>query len=676
MQYSSFQALHSPLGANATFALGLPGSGGGFGLEQDRVPAQDVFIGIVQGGKIRCFPYYAQAVSRASESFEKTASMAREGAVLCYEGRNVHRTYGYGSDTFSAENLTFSISVPVRGIPDPNAAPASAVEEAVCPALTARLSVDNQGNAEPLQAFFAVSPMRGKIRLSEQTGGELKGIGSRDGYGFAVRNCGDGIQEAMDFDLPTLFGRRAPVVLTIAPLGALLFEIPADTCMDFDLVLGWYRNGLATDGDLRCRYYYTRYFPDLSAVLRYGLDHGDAWRKLAADSDDRLQQSDLSEHQRFLVTHSTRAYAASTMLLDHGGEPLWVVNEGSYMMMGTFDLAVDHCFFELKQNPWVVKNQLELYASRYFYTDQCGLTFCHDFGTHNVFMTQGKSSYEIPDRNGCYSYMSQEQLCNWIVTAAMYMHRTRDEAWLSARLPTIKACLESMAARTGGREDGIMHVDSSRCGGGREITTYDSLDSSLGQSRENLYIAVKCFASYLCLEMLLREYAPEEADRAHAYAVRCGHTVAAAFQEELGYIPAVLDGQNQSAIIPAIEPLIYLEQSGLNKALDENGEFGALIQKLKRHLNSILVKGVCLFEDGGFKLSSNNDNSWMSKIFLCQYVARTLLHVIIPEEADAAHVRWWAVNTASCPAIDQIIAGYSAEIGFHYPRSVTTALWW
>ena len=104
--------------------------------------------------------------------------------------------------------------------------------------------------------------------------------------------------------------------------------------------------------------------------------------------------------------------------------------------------------------------------------------------------------------------------------------------------------------------------------------------------------------------------------------------------------------------------------------------FGELARTLRRHLETVLVKGVCLFPDGGFRLSANNTNSWMSKIFLCQYVAQEILGVPVSEEADRAHAAWWAVNTASCPAIDQILAGRSAETGFHYPRGVTTALWW
>jgi len=37
-------------------------------------------------------------------------------------------------------------------------------------------------------------------------------------------------------------------------------------------------------------------------------------------------------------------------------EPFWVVNEGEYCMAQHARPSVDHVFWELKQNPWVVKN--------------------------------------------------------------------------------------------------------------------------------------------------------------------------------------------------------------------------------------------------------------------------------------------------------------------------------
>ena len=46
-----------------------------------------------------------------------------------------------------------------------------------------------------------------------------------------------------------------------------------------------------------------------------------------------------------------------------------MVNEGEYCMMNTLDLSVDHAFWELEHNPWVVKNLLDNFVRHYSYTD-------------------------------------------------------------------------------------------------------------------------------------------------------------------------------------------------------------------------------------------------------------------------------------------------------------------
>jgi hypothetical protein len=65
--------------------------------------------------------------------------------------------------------------------------------------------------------------------------------------------------------------------------------------------------------------------------------------------------SHLSNDQRFMLAHSIRSYYGSTQFLEHAGQLLWVVNEGEYRMMNTFDLTVDQLFYELKMNPWTVR---------------------------------------------------------------------------------------------------------------------------------------------------------------------------------------------------------------------------------------------------------------------------------------------------------------------------------
>ena len=63
---------------------------------------------------------------------------------------------------------------------------------------------------------------------------------------------------------------------------------------------------------------------------------------------------------------------------------------------------------------------------------------------------------------------------------------------------------------------------------------------------------------------------------------------------------------------------------GMEDVLGRDGEFGNFVRALERHLKTVLVSGMCKFSKGGWKPSSTNDNSWSSKIYLCQFVARTI----------------------------------------------------
>jgi hypothetical protein len=222
-----------------------------------------------------------------------------------------------------------------------------------------------------------------------------------------------------------------------------------------------------------------------------------------------------------------------------------------------------------------------------------------------------------------------------------------------------------------------MSFESSRTEGGGEITTYDSLDHSLGQARGNVYLAGKCWASYLALEQLFGQLdEAEAAANARAGAVRCAESLEAAYDESLGFIPAVLENNNQSAIIPAAEALVYPWQMGLKDAVDEEGPFGGYVRMLKRHLQNILNPEMCLYEDGGWKLSSSADNSWMSKISISQFVVREILGMSYEgeERADAAHVSWQVKGSEFYACSDQFGAG--KPIGsLYYPRIVTNILW-
>ena len=277
--------------------------------------------------------------------------------------------------------------------------------------------------------------------------------------------------------------------------------------------------------------------------------------------------------------------------------------------------------------------------------------------------------------------MTHEQLVNWVLCAATYAEQTGDQLWLEQNIAILEQCLQSMLNRDNpdpSLRNGIMALDSTRTMGGAEITTYDSLDVSLGQARNNIYLAGKCWASHSAMERIFNRNGREDiAQIAGDQALKCATTLVGYVTVD-GYIPAVVGEGNDSRIIPAIEGLVFPYFTGCKEALDESGRYGFYIQALKKHLATVLVADVCLFPDGGWKLSSTSNNSWLSKIYLCQFVARQILG--LPWEAqgaaaDAAHVTWLTHPQLSFWSwSDQIISG-EIQGSKYYPRGVTSILW-
>ncbi len=690
----SYLSLHSPRGANAHFALGMYGAGGGFGLQSARAANEDVFIGLRRGTQIICLPFYKNAQSTDLSTFLGEQSRPDEFTVSSFPEEVIQRTFGWGTDTWETTGISFSLFSPVTGIPDPET-DLKKLKDAITPAITARLTIDNRSSDEPLQGFFAISGLRGLRLLEEETDGELTGWAAVQGYGFACdARANPNVRAVAQWDLPSLFTPPHPLPFRLGGMGVLLVDVGPEEITTVDFALGWFQGGIVTAGEFKELYAYTRYFSGLKDVLGYAAARISNWQVEAAVADRELEQSKLNCDQKFLLAQATRSYWASSMLFARQESGFrWVINEGSFMMMNTFDLAVDHLFFELREQPWVVRNVLDSFIDAYSYRDKVhfpgeefihsgGISFTHDQGSFNTFTPPGYSSYEVIDQPGCYSYMTQEQLINWLISVGLYVQRTNDLIWAEQNRTLLIDCLQSMLNRDHpdpAKRDGIMDLDSSRTGISEEITTYDSLDPSLGQARRNLYLAVKGWSAYLALEWLFTQLGDSQrCAESHEGAKRAAKTISAAFDPELGYLPAILDEGKPSPIIPAVEGLIFPSQMNLKEAVSPFGPYGELIQKLRVHLENVLQPGICLFPDGSWKLSAHSDNSWISKVFLCQHIARKVLKIDFGEEQtvqDRAHADWWRLGSPSNPGIDQIFAGKTFEKGFFYPRAITSILW-
>lgn len=684
--------MHSPRGAGASFVIGGENDSGGFMFQEGFIPQNDVYIGILDNNIIDCLPFFKKEdIVDDEELFDIGNTLKRKVSIRKIKQENITRKLSPTCDKWQTEEFTFEIFSPATGIPDPDTTNYNTLKRAVAPIICARFTVKNIRESN-ITGIFAIEGLKGVYPLSENCSGPLLGVAGAGGYGI----CLDAskyqyiCKEFADFSPGSAFSRYETGFYRNCDLGGIYFNIESKETVSVEFILGWYCSGSQTRGAFKMPYYYNQYFNSLESVFEYGIKSYDIYEKEALTFQEKFEKLPLSDNRKFIISQAIHSYWASTMLFNDSGRPKYVVNEGTYMMMNTFDLSVDHLFYEVTAQSWTVRNQLDSFRQNYAYYDTIhgngeygmpgGVSFTHDQGSYGTFSPFGYSSYEMKNKDGCLSYMSYEQLVNWVLCAAVYIENTNDTVWQQEIQHLVQDCLDSLMNRDNPNpalRDGIMDYDGDRCGKSHEITTYDSLDAGLGQARRSLYLAVKTWAAYLAVARIAKKYNKSVAEKAEHSARTCANTIVQFYNDNLGYIPAILDGVSDSAVIPAVEGLVYPYFFGMQSELFDNKENDKFIKTMRKHLVNVLNINNCLFPDGGWKLSAGSNNTWMSKIFLNLFVAEKILGLrgedCLGKPLEAA-VKWWKINTSRCPGIDQIVWGETYSRGFHYPRSVTSVV--
>jgi hypothetical protein len=681
-----FNAHHSPIGAFASFTFGCKGPNGGLGIELGGPANEHLFIGAEDGetpGRYLAFPFFGTVADHSGDYTAGASTISGfSERFQHFPDDQVRRDFFASTDTWTAGDLEFRVLSPIAPIPDA-ANLSEHVLDCLCPAVFAELTLDNRDGRQPRKVFFGYqgSDRTCGMRVIEEEG--LVGIGQ--GGSTAIVTA-DPMWAGLAWDPVAILEPDNPANLKfmVASSGMLVGKVPAGERRTFRFAVCFYRSGTVTTG-MPGRYRYAGLFNSIEDVARRALDRFDLLTARCAEADDELSRG-LSIYRALSVAHAVRSYYGSTQLLAlDEGPMIWVVNEGEYRMMNTLDLIPDQAFFELRLNPWTVRNELDSYLWRYRYHDSLsgptepepgGITFTHDMGASNNFSRPGYSAYEKAGLTGCFSYMSCEELTNWVLTAGLYAAGGGDPTWANQHLSVLEECLHSLLNRDHSdpaQRTGVMSRDSLRCEGGAEITTYDSLDTSLGQARGNLYLAMKWWAALVILSPIFRAHGrPDLAELADTEAALTASTVCSS-ADEYGLLPAVLGGA-PARIIPVIEGLVFPLVARVPDVLERNGPYAQLLDVLERHLRAVLVPGVCKFPDGGWKLSSTSENSWLSKIYLCQYVAAEVFGIEDPD-SDEAHWAWLIdPENAYFAWSDQMLAG-KAVGSRYYPRGVTSVLW-
>jgi hypothetical protein len=722
-----YNSHHSPVGAFASFTLGFKGASGGLGIELAGPACQNVYIGIESAaapGQFFALPFYDAGERGRSVEAEPTAQDVwgdSDRAVADADGGGEHprgqrrqpgpapqkaatitpfadgdiaRETTPACDVWRAGGLEFRIYTPSLSLPDPSrsaeqvAQDPSALKDAAIPAVFVEITLDNTGCASPRKAFFGYEGNDPYSAMRRVAGERVNGVGQGRVTGIFTDDMD--VACALAFSAEELLAGdisdRLPFGL--GTTGLVLMSANPRERRTWRFAVCFYRAGVVTCGK-EAYYQYTRHFKSIEEVAEYGLKRFELYRDVALDFDRMVAESGLSGERLFMFSQAVKSYYGSTQLLVEAkaNTPIWVVSEGAYRMMNTLDLAVDQLFFEMLKNPWTVRSVLDQYAGGYYYFDDVksasgeksagGIGFAHDMGVANAFSPPGRSSYELRGKRGCYSYMTQEQLVNWILCAGVYFEGARDSAWLERRRQTIEQCLTSMLNRDGAdgaRRDGVMDLDSCKTGGGAEITTYDNVDTALGRARRSSYLAVKCWAAYLALSKMLGALGMgKQADVASGQADRCADTVLK-YRRGDGTIPALLEEGNAAVTLSIVDGLVFPVVMGLFEDAQTVDKHCALVAALKRHFEAAL-EGGCRFADGGWKMSKTSDNSWLSKTFLCQFISEKIFRHAPDAEADKAHASWLLdPNNAANAFSDQMRAGKICGSAY-YPRGVTSVLW-
>lgn len=683
-----FHTHHGAFGALGSFTLGRFGTAGGFNVHDGRKPGDDeVFIGMARPSSgLRVLPFCHSHATDTSR-FAEGSPLGTPIHVTTVEESEVRRTLSLGTDSWAWPEGRLTLHTPFGSVPDPRTSGWHALRDAVLPGILAVLEFDNTESDEDATALFALGGTDPGSALLDLPGLVAFGRHGLDGMATPARDgarpiSGFGIGFCLNQD-----GSARPPHWLGACTG-LCWKVAAGSRLRVPVALGWHHEGIATQG-LRTRYAYATLYDGLDDVLRSVLERTEALEAAAFELDRSLIESGLSEERQWLLSHAVRGYFGNTQLLrTNSDEPVWAVHEGEYAMMNTLDLAVDQMFFEERFFPWVVRELADLFASRHSYVDRLrvpgettfhegGISFAHDMGVRNQFSAPGTSCYELPGLEGCFSHMTQEQTLNWTLLACTHILLARDLAWAKTRSDLLEACLESLERREHpdpGCRKGIPGTDSSRVNSGMEITTYDSLDPALAQARGSLYLTVKLWATYRGLERVFRLLG----ERTSASRARTARERVARILLEWpvvdGFLPALLNGRNHSAILPAIEGLAF-PLAWKDGPVAETADETAMLKRLDAHLSRILDGGICLFPDGGWRISSTSTISWISKAALCQAIAEQVFGRTPDTRADLAHIAWQAPGSADWGFTDQIQNGKGMGSRY-YPRGVVSILWW
>ncbi len=665
-----FDVDHSPVGAWSTFIYGMENSGGVQVCKQPGgdgtlLPNQGVIMAVKNGQSERVMPF--------------TSNQKTLAAGVLVTDQETNRTLGACTDHWQMPlGVSWTHYTPAWAMKDWATATPEERRRFVLPVTWMQFHFDNRTGKEETQFLFSL----------QQDAQRAQGWTGFDGYVVD----GDSALAVPTGEAELLTAEQAKAAFGLdGASSAFCVHVAPGAQKDVTFYVAHYKHGVESDLEKQpLTMMYDALFTDLNDILKTAQTSLPAVISRCEEMDRKLAASPEDKERKFLAADTLHSYQYNTILhATPKQEPVWGVIEGECSCINTFDLTVDHVFYELAMHPWTVRNELDNFLNYFSYTDELslpgatqlfpgGLGFSHDMGSRVKF-TNRETGATYPN------LMTQEELQNWIICAALYWKSTGDNAWLESNKAAFGHALQSMQLRDDidpAKRDGITTYMSHLGTRSREITTYDAMDASLQRPVESLYIAGKSFAAYTMLKPVFAAlHEPGEEQQAAAAEAYTAKGLMSHWDESRQCFPAAFNGTSSSAIIPAIEGLVYPYMMGLTKDVALDGPNADFIRHLKTHMTSILVPGVCIdAKTKGWNLSSSSSTTWLSKVYLNQFITENILglkNAATGHDADAAHYAYEVLGAPAVGWTDQIYTSSHIAYGCrHYPRGVTSALWW
>lgn len=660
---------HAPMGACSTITYGYKGATCGVGTSTGAypyyVPYHDgvggVLIGLSGSAGLQLLPFVTN-VSTSASFFPDT---------------NVIRDLTPFTDeyTIKGTGLAFTHYSPAWQMTNLNTATLREKKRFSLPATWLVFTVNNTNSSDV--AFYFGLPVAVTPRTFAN--GAYQGV-----------TLGEAALAVQTGSCELLSGTRLTSVFNTMTQGfAFHLSVPAGQTRSLTVAMAYYRSAVV-DSRRGATYYYTSLYPGIDSVIDTAFAGFGEAQLRCEQLATAINSAGLNPFRRFLACHTLHSYMANTAcLIDPQGGVHWWETEGLFNYINTFDLTVDHAFYSALMHPWALRNVLDAFSGAlpgtgYQFTSPLysptgtqvssqGYSFHHDMG---LWPNSGTGP-------AYGANMGDEELQAWILSAGLYWSYTRDHAWLTNNLTVLQSCLNSMLLRdhtNAAARDGVTkNVNAG------EITTWDSLDPSLQAPAFSGRLAVRNWSCYLALDAMFSQVG----DTANAAACQSMAAVTAGtivtrwntYQATLGYIPALLNGSVTAATTPMIEGLAYPAAMGLTNAIDRTaGPYAAMLLALSNHTAAVLVPGRCLHAGTGAWLSTSASQiTWQSKIFIAQYAAEAVLGItnnLVNGGADQIHASVQIQGSQVQGYSDAFLGNGTIHGGSHYPRGITTSLWW